>query len=421
MSYLDSLDNSFIIVTGDNAVYSSEQGKRPNNPKYGLKILQQSYSQHITYQLGEFNFINVSGKLIKQTTPLGRVFPMEIYFDGPDHLEITEQFRLSANNVNHWTITHPIYGQIIVKTSSLNFNNSSISYTKVSGTMIETIAELGFANRIIAMDQIPLLKDIYVEDAVLSLSETPTPTDIIALTNDNKAAFQNAVPIITLPEDFEKLNNAYNTALTYINVATSEPLLMMRATMQVLLLPSQFDTAVRQRLNVLINTFNQLRQTLFGIIGVSSKQLFQNKAGCLIASICNAAATPLETDYKNSFTVLEVISNIVAARNAYYEDMDSLQTPNGGSLLSFVPNSQAINSLNTLVNTTISALYEIALNAKSQRSIICEKDTNAILLTHRVYGLDTNDNNINDLIEANNLSLNELLIIEKDRNIVYFV
>lgn len=429
MSYLDSINNRISIRTGDNVLYSSKEGQT-GSVKYGLKVLQQSISQDQTYQLGEFNFINVPGRLLIQTVNLGRVFPLEIYFDGPDHLIISERFRISCNNKAPWTIEHPIYGIVKVKTSTLSFNNSAISYTKINGIVMETIADLPQGSGLLPLDQVAPLRDLYFEDAVLSFTETPTPGDITQLTNDNKVAFQNAVPTITLPEDFEKLNNAYNTAITYINIATQEPILMMRATMQVLLLPAQFNIEVKQRFTVLINTFNALRQTLFGIIGVSSKQLFQNKSGATIAALCEAAATPLPTDYRNAKDVLEVIGNIIACRNFYYQDMDTMQTTTGGTLQSFVANAQSITTLNNLVNTTVTGLYQIALSAKSQRSIVVEKDTNLIPLCHRLYGLDNNDVNLNDLWDQNSkgiyfedkvLGLNEILIIPKGHEIVYYV
>lgn len=426
MGYSDTLNNTFSITTGDGKEYSSEVGKR-GAIKYGLRILQQSMNFDIAYQLAEFNFIKVPGKLAVQTVNTGRVFPVEFYFDGSDHLIIAEQFRVSCNDIRPWTINHPTYGLMLVKTASLNFSNASISYTKVTGTLIETIGNLPERYTLIPFDQVPSLQEMYIEDAILSFDKTPTPSDITAFQNDTKMSYQKSTPIIKLQEDIQKINNAYAEAVNYINASTVEPLLIMRSVTQVLTLPSQYQTAVNDRMGVLVDTFNTLRQTLFGVVTVSAKQIYQNKLGALVSAMCYASCTPqsasqgVKADYTKSTEVLNVLASIVLARNLYYADLDALQTDNGGSLLSFIADAQSIINLENLVNTTITALYDLALNAKSQRTITLENDTNIIPLTHRLYGLDNSDNNINELIDENDLHVLELIILPKGREITYYV
>jgi hypothetical protein len=426
MGYIDALNNTFSITTGDGKEYSTEAGKR-GSLKYGLKIMQQSINFDIAYQLAEFNFINVPGKLAIQTVNTGRVFPVEFYFDGSDHRDISEQFRISCNDIRPWTINHPTYGLILAKTASLNFNNGSVSFTKITCTLIETIGNFPERYTLIPFDQVPGLQAIYIEDAILSFDKTPTPSDITAFNNDTKTAYQKATPIVKLQEDIQNLNNDYAEAVNYINASTVEPLLIMRSVTQVLTLPSQFQSAVNDRMRVLVDTFNTLRQTLFGVVTVSAKQIYQNKMGALVSAMCYASCTPLppsqdsKGDYTNSGQILNVLAQIVSSRNSYYQDLDTLQTDNGGSLLSFIADAQSITALELLINTTIAALYDLALNAKSQRILTIENDTNIIPLTHRIYGLDFADNNLNELIDENDLSVLELIIIPKGREITYYV
>ena len=49
-----------------------------------------------------------------------------------------------------------------------------------------------------------------------------------------------------------------------------------------------------------------------------------------------------------------------------------------------------------------------------------EADTTPINLTHRFYGLDEDDVNLNRFIETNNIGLSEILIVKKDREVVYY-
>ena len=98
---------------------------------------------------------------------------------------------------------------------------------------------------------------------------------------------------------------------------------------------------------------------------------------------------------------------------------DLLQTLNGGSLASYIPTADSIITLSGLISYTLSNLYIIALNSETEKSIIVEKDTNALLLTHRFYGL-SNDENLNKLFSNNNWGLNHILQIKKGTKVIYY-
>jgi hypothetical protein len=69
----------------------------------------------------------------------------------------------------------------------------------------------------------------------------------------------------------------------------------------------------------------------------------------------------------------------------------------------------------------ISNLYSIAFAAKQEREYVLDKDSNPILLTHKFYGLDKNDVNLEKFISTNDIGLTEILNIRKGRKIVYYV
>jgi hypothetical protein len=154
---------------------------------------------------------------------------------------------------------------------------------------------------------------------------------------------------------------------------------------------------------------------------LASKQLYQNMAGSIISSIAIAAVSPFTGDYKNNREVYNIIDDLVNTFNNYLEDLDLLQTDNGGMVTSFVPDPASLVNLSQVMSLTIGSLFSIAFNARKEKTLLCEKDTNIILLTHRFYGLDADDNNMLEFVNNNNFSLNELLIIRKGRKIVYYV
>jgi hypothetical protein len=66
-------------------------------------------------------------------------------------------------------------------------------------------------------------------------------------------------------------------------------------------------------------------------------------------------------------------------------------------------------------------LYAIGLNAKQERTYITTEDSDFITLAHKFYGLDFDDNTIDELIENNNLGLNGILNIDKGTEILYYI
>ena len=130
---------------------------------------------------------------------------------------------------------------------------------------------------------------------------------------------------------------------------------------------------------------------------------------------------PGDEDYKTRPEVSGIADTIMDMFSSYISDLDSLQTPNGGKTNSFIPDAYALRDLSQLVNLSISNLFTIALGARQERSLYLEDDTNIVVLTHRVYGLDPGDNNMNELIETNSIGINEIDILKKGRKIVYYV
>lgn len=414
MSWVDRRKDGYIINTGDGKTY------QPKIIEFGINT---------EYQISTFEFVNVPGSLILQSNPIGNKYPTKIYIDDnipnsdglSDHLEIAAAFRKSCIDPRPWTIQHPLYDIITVKAATIEWDDSPKNLTIASTTLLETIirgASAGIA--INPLDQIPIQFEETAAKYTESFQEIPSPGDINQLTQDNNIAFSKGVPLINLTEEYQTYYNAFNTASSYIDTATETPLLMMRSTINLLTLPARFQIEVQQRITLLNSTFATLRANLLGFTTVSAKQLYAAKAGSVLSAMCLASAMPLVTDFKNSSPILQTIDILIAARNQYIADLDTLQTANAGNTTSFVVNAQAILDFTNLVNLAITALYMLSLSAKSEQTITIQENTSMIILTHKYYGLDPADVNLNDFYDANNFTLNEHIIVPKGRKIVYY-
>jgi hypothetical protein len=406
MSWIDKLSNDLIITCGDNKQY---------------KPLWLKPQRSHEFNTAEFTFPNLTGSKVDRGTRKGRRFPLELYFIGADHLEETETFDLSVQDKRPIRIEHPYYGLIFVQPLDFNVDNTGDNVSKITMMVIETIIDDNPKSKTDPIDNIKITKVQLDTAAEQNITATITPTDINTMADTNQKAYNLSVPIIKLPEQAEAYYNAFNQASSAINTATASPILAMRATTAMLSYPANFQASAQTRFNLLSATFDDLRSTVIGVTSTSPKQIYQIHATALLSSMCVAVATPLAKDYTNSKSVINITDLLLSKYVQFIEDLDSVQTLNGGNTTSYIPSQDTLTMLDSLISFTIASLYNIALNSKVERSIITEKDTNIFLLTHRFYGLDPDDNNISELFQNNGWGLNHILQIKKGTKVIYYI
>jgi hypothetical protein len=411
MSWIDKINTNFTIITGDGLSYTVDW---------------MNATKQKEYFIAEFNFPNLPGSLVKRSQPKGRRYNLEIFFQGDTNIEDSKAFEDSADNLGAWTISHPLYGQIIVQPVGLMFDNTAMNVTKVTGQVIETITQDNPITTVNPIDNILLDKENLDSTFSNSLSKTPVSSDVNNMASNNNTLFNRSVPIIKLPADLTNYFNLFQIAKAAINNLTASPLVAMRAAQAVISAPALFETDVQSRLNLLSGQYKTLKsqivpKTAYQKIPVSTKQIFQIQAGTLISSQLLAASTPQSSNYTNATTVINIIEILINNYNIYIGDLDSIQTPTAGTPDSFIPDANSLIALNKLMSNVISNLFKIALTGKQERTYLIDSDTNIILLTHRLYGLDEFDNNINELISNNNWGLAQILQIRKNTLVKYYI
>lgn len=406
MSWIDRLDSSLVIITGDGKEY------RP---------LWRNATKDIEYNVAIFEFPNIAGSYVDRGTPMGRKFAVELFFQGEENIEQAREFELSTYDRNPWTVLHPLYDKIIVHPLGLRFDNSALNVTIVTGLLIETISKSYPQSSISPIDQINRSKTTLDELFNDSFDVVPNASDVNTLKSTNEACYKTGSKTVKDGIDAENYFNAFNRANSAIINATADPLMAMRQLQAVINTPAMFANSVKQRVSLLSSQFISLTTSIATISSRSGKKIYENNAGNLMSAQALAAANPLESDYANRTEVIEIADTLMLNYRAYIAALDELQTPNGGEPDSFIPDAAALSTLASLIKYTLTNLFHIAMGAKQERTIYLEKDSNLILVTHRVLGLDDLDQNMNTLMDNNNIGLNEIFQLKKGRKIVYYV
>lgn len=406
MSWTDNIQQDLVITTGDGKQY---------------KPLWLNAQKGMEFNIAVFNFPNIDGTLIRRSKAKGRVFPIEIYFTGDDHLTTAKAFEKSSLDIRAWKINHPFYDNIIAHPAGLNFDNTQYNVSKITGILFETIVEDNPKTTIDPVDNILIDKGNVDSSFTNAFTETPSSSDINNLNANNSTQYKKSKGIIKIPAEAENYFNLFNKANAAVTNAIAQPLLAIQATQALITAPAQFSNSVQNRVQQLSSNFSVLGNNITGITDKSSKQIYENNGGTLISSEALAAATPQDGDYSNRTDVLNIIQFILGDYNTYLNNLDSLQSENGGTPESYIPDANSLILLNDLINSTVSNLFTIALSAKSERSLLLEQDSNWIVLTHRFYSLDPFDNNLSLLMAQNNVGLNEILQVKKGRKIIYYI
>lgn len=405
MAWIDDINQPFKITTGEGSVFS---------------VLWRNPSKSYDFNLSQFEFIKLAGTLVDRRQVKGTTYPIEIYIQGENHLVTAANFDIASKDPRPWRIEHPIYGQITAQPIALTFDNAeSLNYTKITGTVMETIVANGPVVVSNPVDQIEQgAQEASEASSEAFLAATPSPADMTA---NADAFYQQGKSAVKSQEQAEEYFNLLNESQAAILEATSEPLAAIRSMQALIEAPARWEIDVNSRLTVLTNQFTQLVNAIETTWDKAEKLLFENNAGPLISAMALAAGLPQALDYQNRADVLNVISTITTNYNLYVSSVDSLQVGNGGAPGDYNPNTTFQQSLNALVNFTISNLFNIALNARQERAVILAEDDNIITLAHRFYGPSVDDDKILEFQTSNNIGLSEILGLRKGRRVIYYI
>jgi hypothetical protein len=409
MSYTENIKQAYRITTGEGSVF---------------QVLWKNAEKSYEFNVAQFEFIETPGTLVDRREVKGRTFPLEIYFQGDNHLVESSRFEVATLDKRAWFVEHPLYGNINVQPISLTFNNSeSISYTKITGSLIETIVNGGLVVSESPIDVIEELNSESLEVGSLAFSTVePNPASMSANVD---VLYEQGKTVSKSQIESEDYFNKFNSAQAAILNATNEPLAAIREVQTVIETPARFVVSVQNRIQLLISQFTSLNNSIINLlqsnISLADKVLFENNAGPLVGAIALAAGLPVGTDYQNRNGVISVINDLVNTYNSYVGTLDNLRSGVPGNPNTYTPNSDYQNLLNSLINFTVSNLFNIALNARQERNFILTDDDNLISLSHRFYGPSINDNNLNEFRLINNIGLSEILGLKKGRTIIYYV
>jgi hypothetical protein len=402
MSWVDRLkDIEFTITCGDGKVF---------------KPLWKSGEKSKDFNTTKYDFINVEGSFIDRKKSQSNTYPLIFWFQGEDNIEQAEAFEESANDSRYWTVEHPFYGTIKGQPNNLKRSDTAYNVTEVLVDFWESIIDDLPKSSTSARDAISSKVDSINILGLNSMTSKSNPTSkAISLLANNLLLTKSKFKPNT--DSFNNYQGIITKASTNVTLIVSDTLTSFTDLQDVINAPALFATPVIQRVQSFVSVYEVIK---LSIPSVFSKYNFESQSASMLAGACLAAVNPVESDYITRDQVNDVNVLITTAYNDYLSFLDEISVEVYNVEETYSPDVAIQSALNELVNFTSKALFDISFDAKQERLVELNSDTNLIVLTHKYFGLDADDKNILAFKETNNIKNDELFKIPKGRVIKYY-
>lgn len=357
------------------------------------------------------------GRDIGQVQDLGqsiRQYPVECYLTGPDYDLEADRFREALTEKGPGTLEHPRYGDLQVLPVSVviteDFVNGagrasfSISFLEANET--QTFPRINFA-------PLPVLESL-TDESVLTIVDsvrdielsTEEKRGLVDFTKDAVQGIKEGFSTLTgLSNDLNnQVNGTVNRILREIDSLVLAPALFMESILTLYRLPSRVILNVEAKINAYQQIYGSLIRGFADTTrryGDRFRRLNQGQLGGILISASESVSVgpiPTRTQGLTNMQRLALLrSNIITdIQDADFETLSSIQRV-------------ATNGIQSLIRQSLSL--------PTEQIIRLESDRTPIDLTFELYKSLTN---LDLLIEYNELTGDEILLIPRGREIRYY-
>jgi hypothetical protein len=407
LTWIDRVENTiFTIRTGDGREYTP--------------MLPIGYETQKDFHTAQFDYINLPGAEIARKKVGPRNFPLVFIFTGEDNIDIADAFDTSANDNRAWVIRHPVYGDITGQPINIR-RNTTLNATQFNVDFWETIITKG---PVATLSPQETVDGLFKEYTAISSIEYEARVELkpadLGLIKNNAELINETVKKRLDEIDYAAYQQQSMQMFTDIDNILNDPIAAIQSIHQVIMAPSRFAIGIDTRINLIIDIYNAIDLMLTKNPTVNNKAYFETAAGVAVLSFANTLLIPFASDYITRDAVITASNNLAGIYNNYQNVLNNAYIPISNVGTAYSPGPQTQATLQTIVLTVLRALQTIAFNAKVERIIMLERDTQLIPLVHKYMGLDNLDANIEIFRTINNIKNKSLFIIQKGTEITYF-
>ena len=386
------------------AAYTSPSGTR-------LPFIYTDLSQASSKKAIAFEFPNMDGTYIQDLGISGRSVPLECIFTGDDCDLNADDFMSALSETGVGSLEHPVYGVISV----VPFGEIKRLDPRVKGANNVTISVV-FRETIVLEEAPDATSTI---DAKLSEWQnayadqfertTPVATELErkSLADSITGAVKSVRSALTpLYDSFEDIQRGYSaieqSLLQGLDVLVGEPLILANQVAILVQAPARSSASAFTKLRGYSNLITSL---------LSSKESFSGTDVNLASSVAGQVRASLSTDFSTQREAVEY-ATLMLTDFQRYNDWREGQAEQD-------PDPDPYNALQEVVSLAAKRLIEQGFSLKKEVSLVLTEDRALLDLEYELY--KTIDVNTNDLINANGLYGENIIIVPSGKRIVYYV
>lgn len=408
MSWQDKIKNSvFSIETGDGKRYF---------PEWKPQEIKKDFNTSI------YEFIEVEGSFIDRKKRKSNSLSLVFWFQGEDNIDLADSFYQSADDERYWILNHPYYGIINGQPLSITRNDESYNSTMFSVDFWETIEE-GSPKRKRAVREAVFLKSsgVKIESPKIYASKVDIKTKDVNLAKNVSTKISSDISKLVDSSNFSEFQKLKTDSFNSLDDLTLDPIKGITSVISMISAPSSFLVSITTRLDLYVAVFDSVKSLLLLDNGRNSKAYFEAVASAVLAAMTESVTTPSTSDYIVRNDVLEASEIINNTYEEYISVLENSYIPESDVSNSFHASAGLQNQVQSMVLEATSNLFNLAFEAKQERLVVLEKDSNLILLTHKYMGLDSEDKNLETFREINKIRNKKLFRIPKGTVIKYLV
>ena len=409
--------------------------------RYAFQV--EDVSKDVIFKTNKFTFGDRDGTLV-QDFGLGETgFPLTVIFTGADYDEVADAFELSLTTIGPAFLEHPIYGNASVVIESYTRRDplkSAANQALFDMVMTETIIPAAPVS--VEQGRTSIVDDI--DDFVQDSAEEFTPNfDRLADAASSKSRILGAISAISSGleaaiESTQEVSDAWNSAEDFINDNIDElltnPVVLSAALQSLIRLPTRSTLDVKARIDAYLTTLQSFTPPtpLEGFLA----DLFntQQEVEIFSTALLNGASESALFGSGDFLTRSDATESGQELVDAYQSVQLFLDTEEQNSLgnninIRYSVSEVVAGGIKSITSLTAGQLVQISFSLKQERVITLPNDETIIPLVHRLYGGKIDDpvdeniptSKIDFLIDTNQLTPDEIIVMRKGRQIRYYV
>jgi prophage DNA circulation protein len=396
------------------AAYTSPSGTR-------LTFDYEQVSETFDLKNTPFEFADADGTYVQARGRTGRRYPLRVILWGDDYDTQAEGFMAALSESGQGVLEHPAYGRKdVVPVGTVSRRDDLVRQANQAVIEVEFFDTIGLVYPSASGDpagQIAALVTAAGVAQAAQLAEANVTGNAVDradfLSRYNAALDQVTAALSPITETVASTQRQFDAIQKSINrgidVLIRDPLTLAFQTQQLINTPANIVGQVSGRLDAYTNLFN----TLIGPTVTRLTQLYNSDtyASGTATATALAASTEKYTKRPDAIQAAEALLDMADALSAWRDDnyaaLDQIDT--GGSW-------QATQSL---IATTAGALVALSFGLAQERRIRLGSARTIIDLSFELYG--TVDSKLDDLINDNDLSGDEIIELPQGKEVIYYV